>query len=95
MEQTTELLVEALAPYRVVLGGDRPDGGKPLSLLDESGEVILTRVIQRAQWQDRRLLTDVVDSVLRDLLVHQGRLAPDVIASLRGSDRVRSYGTLR
>lgn len=95
MENTTELLVEALAPYKVLLGHDRPDGGKLLTLVDEDGQPILTRAIQKAQWQNRQLLTDVVDSVLRDLLVHQGRLAPDVIANLRGSDRVRHYATLR
>ncbi|WP_313517574.1 DUF3509 domain-containing protein [Pseudomonas sp.] len=94
MESTTELLAGALAPYKVILGPDRPDGGRVMTLANEAGELIIQRALSKGQLNDRYALTDVVDGILRDLLVIEGRIAPDVIANLRGSDRVKNYAAL-
>ncbi len=94
MESTTELLAGALAPYRVTLGPDRPDGGRVLTLANEAGEQIVQRALSKAQLNDKLALVDVVDGILRDLLVFEGRVAADVIANLRGSHRVKNYAAL-
>jgi hypothetical protein len=94
MESMTDLLADALAPYKVDFSNERPDGVRVLYLRNEAGECLIQRAVRKAQLQDRRLLTDVVDGLLRDLLVIEGRVAPDVVAVLRGQDRVRAYASL-
>lgn len=82
MDSTSELLVEALAPYKVSMGAVRPDGSRMLTLLNGVGEVMLERLIYRAELADRRLLIDVVDGIHRDVRILEGRLAPEMIAAL-------------
>lgn len=82
MDSTSELLVEALAPYKVSMGAVRPDGSRMLTLLNGAGEVMLERLIYRAELADRRLLIDVVDGIHRDVRILEGRLDPEVIAAL-------------
>ena len=94
MESTTELLEGALAPYKVVLGPDRADGGRLLTLTNDAGEPVLERTLSQGQLSDRFALTDVVDGILRDLLLIEGRIAPEVIAHLHGSERVKNYASL-
>jgi len=94
MESTTELLEGALAPYKVVLGPERADGGRLMTLTNDAGEALLQRTLSQAQLRDRFALTDVVDGILRDLLLIEGRIAPEVIAHLHGSDRMKNYASL-
>ncbi|MFC2970821.1 DUF3509 domain-containing protein [Azotobacter bryophylli] len=82
MDSTSELLIEALAPYKVSMGTARPDGSRLLTLCDAKGDVMLERLVYRAELVDRRLLIDVVDGLHRDVRILEGRLDPRVIAAL-------------
>jgi hypothetical protein len=74
MESISLLLGEALSPYQVTLA---PSGAH--------GECLVTRLFNQAQLTDKRLLTDVVDGLHRDVLIAEGRLEPCVIAALRNA----------
>ena len=84
-------LLAALASYNVTLGPRRPDGGRVITLHDEKGEPLISRVVGRALLSHPAGLAEVLDSVRRDLLVTGGCSDETVLAGLRGSDRVRSY----
>ena len=87
----TNALLAALASYNVTLGPRRPDGGRVITLHDESGEPLISRVVSRALLGHPAGVAEVLDSVRRDLLVIAGSTREDVLASLRNSNRVRAY----
>src|SRR5690606_25110568 len=91
MDSTGQALLAALAPYNVSLGPQRPDGGRVLMLMDDAGELLIQRVLNTQQLTQPELLADVLDGVRRDLLVAGGGTAPEGLASLRYSDRVKPY----
>ncbi|GGJ91045.1 DUF3509 domain-containing protein [Pseudomonas matsuisoli] len=71
MHSTNDLLVEALTPYEVVLGPAQDNGSMALTLYGEQGQLLLETTLCRAQLEDRRLLTDVVDGIRHDLRLIQ------------------------
>jgi len=88
MDNSTEqLLVEALAPYRVTLEAARPDGGRVLRLEDEAGGVFIRRLVRQMELDDRLLLTDVVDGIRRDLLVREGRIVSILATRLKAEPK--------
>lgn len=89
MDCTSELLSEALAPYKTSMGAARPDGSRMLTLWDGKGALILERLIYRVELADRRLLVDVVDGLHRDVRVLERRLEPRVIVSLPLSSTIQ------
>ncbi|MBD1553668.1 DUF3509 domain-containing protein [Pseudomonas typographi] len=85
MENISQMLTEALAPYSVSLvPSDRRDHVL-LAVTDSLGSTVLAREFHLIQLADTRSLTDVVDGLHRDLLIAEGRLEPSVIAALRGA----------
>ena len=52
---------------------------------------MLERIFRFYQLHDKRLLTDVVDGLHRDLLIAEGRLQPCVIAALRNVDQGKAF----
>ncbi|MNR57312.1 hypothetical protein D3C85_1780590 [compost metagenome] len=56
-----------------------------VTLKSATGEVVVDRKFNQAQLSDKRLLTDVVDGLHRDVLIAEGRLEPCVIAALRNA----------
>jgi len=46
---------------------------------------VVEREFNQVQLKDKRLLTDVVDGLHRDVLIAEGRLEPCVIAALRNA----------
>jgi hypothetical protein len=83
MQSTMQLLAAALAPYKVALGPEEANGSRMLSVTTEAGTRVVHQELCKAQLSHRSLLVDVVDGVLRDLQIHEGRLAPNVIAALQ------------
>lgn len=83
MESISLLLGEALSPYQVVLTPRGTRGECLVTLKNTAGASVLEREVNQAQLADKRLLTDVVDGLRRDLLIAEGRLEPCVIAALR------------
>ncbi|WP_248794692.1 DUF3509 domain-containing protein [Pseudomonas sp. MWU13-2105] len=83
MESISLLLNEALSPYPVTLTPSGSHGECLLTVNSRAGLVLLSREISHAQLNDKRLLTDVVDGLHRDLRIAEGRLEPSVIAALR------------
>ncbi|NBF04836.1 DUF3509 domain-containing protein [Pseudomonas sp. Fl5BN2] len=83
MESISLLLSEALSPYLVTLTPGGAHGECLLSLKNASGAIVVEREVNQAQLTDKRLLTDVVDGLHRDVLIAEGRLEPCVIAALR------------
>ncbi|WP_462379247.1 DUF3509 domain-containing protein [Pseudomonas sp. Marseille-QA0892] len=67
MRSTEDLLIEALTPYEVAFGPVREDGARTLALYGEQGQLLLETTLCRAQLEDRRSLTDVVDGIRHDL----------------------------
>jgi hypothetical protein len=91
MESISLLLSEALTPYRVTLDpSDSPDVCH-LTLTASSGAIVLERTVSLYQLHDKRLLTDVVDGLHRDLLIAEGRLQPCVIAALHNAAQSRAF----
>jgi hypothetical protein len=83
MESISLLLGEALSPYQVTLTPSGIHGECRVSLTNTMGAVVVEREFNQAQLSDKRLLTDVVDGLHRDVLIAEGRLEPCVIAALR------------
>lgn len=83
MESISLLLGEALSPYQVTLTPSGTHGECLVTLKSTAGAIVVEREFNQAQFTDKRLLTDVVDGLHRDLLIAEGRLEPSVIAALR------------
>lgn len=91
MENISLLLSEALTPYLVTLGPSDTPGECRMTLTNSSGTPVLVRKVSLDQLHDKRLLTDVVDGLHRDLLIAEGRLQPCVIAALRNAAQNRAF----
>ncbi|UVK89462.1 DUF3509 domain-containing protein [Pseudomonas sp. B21-051] len=85
MESISLLLGEALSPYQVTLTPCGTHGECLVTLRNSSGALVVEREFNQAQLSDKRLLTDVVDGLHRDVLIAEGRLEPCVIAALRNA----------
>lgn len=83
MESISLLLGEALSPYQVTLTPSAAHGECLVTLKSATGAIVVEREFNQAQFTDKRLLTDVVDGLHRDVLIAEGRLAPSVIAAMR------------
>ncbi|MEN5091492.1 DUF3509 domain-containing protein [Pseudomonas protegens] len=83
MESISLLLSESLSPYQVTLTPCGAYGECLVSLKNAAGAIVVEREVNQAQLTDKRLLTDVVDGLHRDVLIAEGRLEPCVIAALR------------
>jgi len=91
MESISLLLGEALSPYQVTLTPSGAHGECLVTLKNVQGTLVLEREINQAQLTDKRLLTDVVDGLHRDLLIAEGRLEPCVIAALRNAAQGKAF----
>ncbi|WP_191485508.1 DUF3509 domain-containing protein [Pseudomonas sp. FEN] len=91
MESISLLLNEALSPYPVTLTPSGSHGECRLTVNSRAGLILLEREISHAQLNDKRLLTDVVDGLHRDLRIAEGRLEPSVIAALRHAARDKMF----
>ena len=89
MESIHLLLSEALSPYQVTLttSGMREDC--LVTVKNPGGAIVVEREVDRAQLADKRALVDVVDCLLRDVKIAEGRLEPSVIAALRNAAQTR------
>jgi hypothetical protein len=85
MESISLLLGEALSPYQVTLTPSGTHGEYLVTLKSSTGAIVVEREFNQAQLSDKRLLTDVVDGLHRDLMIAEGRLEPCVIAALRNA----------
>jgi len=83
MESISLLLGEALSPYQVTLASCGALGECLVTLRSAAGTIVVEREVNQAQLADKRLLTDVVDGLHRDVLIAEGRLEPCVIAAMR------------
>lgn len=83
MESISLLLGEALSPYQVTLTPSGAHGECLVTLKSATGAIVVEREFNQTQFTDKRLLTDVVDGLHRDVLIAEGRLEPSVIAALR------------
>jgi hypothetical protein len=83
MESISLLLGEALSPYQVTLIPSGAHGECLVTLKNSTGAIVVEREFNQVQLTDKRLLTDVVDGLHRDVLIAEGRLEPCVIAALR------------
>ncbi|APC15757.1 hypothetical protein BLL42_08440 [Pseudomonas frederiksbergensis] len=83
MESISLLLGEALSPYQVTLTPSGARGECLVTLKSATGAIVVEREFNQAQFTDKRLLTDVVDGLHRDVLIAEGRLEPSVIAAMR------------
>jgi hypothetical protein len=85
MESISLLLGEALSPYQVTLTPSGAHGERLVTLKSSTGAIVVERAFNQAQLSDKRLLTDVVDGLHRDVMIAEGRLEPCVIAALRNA----------
>ncbi|MHC8315976.1 DUF3509 domain-containing protein [Pseudomonas sp. LB3P31] len=85
MESISLLLGEALSPYQVTLTPSGIQCECLVTLKSSTGAIVVERLFNLAQLSDKRLLTDVVDGLHRDLMIAEGRLEPCVIAALRNA----------
>ncbi|WPN46283.1 DUF3509 domain-containing protein [Pseudomonas sp. P8_241] len=85
MESISLLLGEALSPYQVTLTPSGGHGDCLVTLKNSIGATVVERAFNQAQLNDKRLLTDVVDGLHRDVLIAEGRLEPCVMAALRNA----------
>ncbi len=90
MESISLLLEEALSPYLVTLTTSGVQGECLVTVKNPGGAIIVEREVNRAQLTDKRALVDVVDCLLRDLKIAEGRLEPSVIAALRNAAMTRT-----
>ncbi|NWA03195.1 DUF3509 domain-containing protein [Pseudomonas gingeri] len=91
MESISLLLNEALSPYPVTLTPSGGHGECLVSVKSVAGLLLVEREVNQAQLTDKRLLTDVVDGLHRDLRIAEGRLEPCVIAALRNAAEHRVF----
>lgn len=89
MESISLLLEEALSPYQVTLTASGVQGECLVTVKNPAGAIVVEREVDRAQLTDKRVLVDVVDCLLRDLKIAEGRLEPSVIAALRNAAQTR------
>ena len=92
MESISLLLGEALSPYQVTLTPSGAHGECLVTLKSTTGAIVVEREFNQAQLTDKRLLTDVVDGLHRDLMIAEGRLEPCVIAALRNAAQDKVLG---
>lgn len=92
MESISLLLGEALSPYQVTLTPSGAHGECLVTLKSATGAIVVERQFNQAQLSDKRLLTDVVDGLHRDLMIAEGRLEPCVIAALRNAAQFKVVG---
>jgi hypothetical protein len=85
MESISLLLGEALSPYQVTLTPSGTYDECLVTLKNATGAIVVERSFNQAQLASKRLLTDVVDGLHRDVLIAEGRLEPCVIAALRNA----------
>lgn len=85
MESISLLLGEALSPYQVTLTPSGAHGECLVTLKSSTGAIVVERSFNQAQLSDKRLLTDVVDGLHRDVMIAEGRIEPCVIAALRNA----------
>ena len=90
MESISLLLEEALSPYQVTLTTSGVQDECLVTVKNPAGAIVVEREVDRAQLMDKRVLVDVVDCLLRDLKIAEGRLEPSVIAALRNAAQTRS-----
>ena len=90
MESINLLLSEALSPYQVTLTTSGVRDDCLVTVKNPGGAIMVEREVARAQLTDKRTLVDVVDCLLRDLKIAEGRLEPSVIAALRNAALTRS-----
>ncbi|MNF54442.1 hypothetical protein D3C84_358720 [compost metagenome] len=83
MERISLLMGEALSPYQVTLTPSGTHGQCLVTLRSTVGAIVVEREFNQVQFTDKRLLTDVVDGLHRDVLIAEGRLEPCVIAATR------------
>lgn len=91
MESISLLLGEALSPYQVTLTPSGAHGECLVTLKNALGAIVVEREVNQAQLTDKRLLTDVVDGLHRDVMIAEGRLEPCVIAALRNVAREKVF----
>ncbi|MEL6078661.1 DUF3509 domain-containing protein, partial [Stenotrophomonas maltophilia] len=72
MESISLLLSESLSPYQVTLTPCGGHGECLVTLKSAAGAMVLEREVNQAQLTDKRLLTDVVDGLHRDVLIAEG-----------------------
>ena len=89
MESISLLLGEALSPYQVTLTSAGMRDDCLVTVKNPGGAIVVEREVDRAQLSDKRALVDVVDCLLRDLKIAEGRLEPSVIAALRNASQTR------
>ncbi len=89
MESISLLLGQALSPYQVTLTPCGVQGECLVTVKSPAGAIVVEREVDRAQLLDKRVLVDVVDCLLRDLKIAEGRLEPSVIAALRNAAQTR------
>ncbi|MHC8357656.1 DUF3509 domain-containing protein [Pseudomonas sp. LB3P81] len=92
MESISLLLGEALSPYQVTLTPSGAHGECLVTLKSATGAIVVEREFNQAQLTNKRLLTDVVDGLHRDLMIAEGRLEPCVIAALRNAAQDKVLG---
>ncbi|KRP61835.1 DUF3509 domain-containing protein [Pseudomonas trivialis] len=89
MESISLLLDEALSPYQVTLTTSGVQGESLVTVKNPAGAIVVEREVDQVQLMDKRLLVDVVDCLLRDIKIAEGRLEPSVIAALRNAAQTR------
>ncbi|KTC37936.1 hypothetical protein AO260_14765, partial [Pseudomonas sp. ABAC21] len=80
MESISLLLAEALSPYQVTLTTSGVQGESLVTVKNPAGAIVVEREVDPFQLMDKRLLVDVVDCLLRDIKIAEGRVEPSVIA---------------
>jgi len=90
LESISLLLGEALSPYQVTLTPSGLQGECLVTLKSPAGAIVIERMFNQGQLNDKRALTDVVDGLHRDLMIAEGRLEPCVIAALRNAAQDKS-----
>lgn len=89
MESISLLLEEALNPYQVTLTTSGVQDECLVTVKNPAGAIVVEREVDRAQLMDKRMLVDVVDCLLRDIKIAEGRLEPSVIAAMRSAAQTR------
>ncbi|KTC45238.1 hypothetical protein AO262_00495 [Pseudomonas fluorescens ABAC62] len=90
MQSISLLLEEALSPYQVTLTTAGMQDECLVTVKNPAGAIVVEREVDRAQLMDKRMLVDVVDCLLRDIKIAEGRVEPSVIAAMRSAAMTRS-----